>query len=275
MTKGDKVAELGRELVALRKAAGLTQVQVSATTGISQSQLSRIERGDSLPSEGEDEGEDEARRLVELYATNADQQADILRRVRDARSGIHDERLVVQRGSTLAMQRRWRQLQDDAKVIRAYQPAMVLGELQAPGYAAVVFGQSVDSPEVAERMQRAPGATPGRRYVLIQTEGSLLFPVGSRRVMADQLDSIIEASRQPNVEFGVLTADSPLQVTTPVGFNLYDDTAAVVGLKVAAATLTGSADVAEFRGLFDRLADAAVFGDKARAVVTQVRARYL
>jgi hypothetical protein len=55
-------------------------------------------------------------------------------------------------------------------------------------------------------------------------------------------------------------------------FHLYDDTAAVIGLHVAAATLTEEKDVRAIRELFDQLAAVAVWGDEARAVIERVRA---
>lgn len=268
--RDDDSTQLSRALVALRKTAGLNQIPVSQRAGISQSQLSRIEQGRSLPTE------EEAGRLLGLYEATDEQRDEILDWVRDARSGVRDERLVVQRGRTLAMQQRWRRVEGSASVVRGYQPAMVLGELQTPDYAAVVFGKPPDSPEVAERMERRRAllADSDRRHILVQTEGSLLFPVGSADTMARQLDSLVEASRLPNVELGVLTRSVPLQVTTPTGFNLYDDTTAVVGLKVAAATLTAAGDVATFRELFDRLAATAVFGEEARAELQRIAGLY-
>lgn len=270
MAKRDESTDLSRELVALRQAAPskTTQLAAARAVGITQSQMSRIESGPSLPTD------EQAHALLELYAAASDGRAKVERLLAAARSGVQDTRLVVQRGGTLAMQRRWRALLDGSSLVRAYQPAMVLGELQTPEYAAVAVGHPVGSREVAARLGQAAADAPARRHVLIQSEGSLLVPVGSAATMRGQLDAIVEASRLPNVEFGVLTSAHPLQSPTPVGFNLYDEHTAVVSLKVAAAPLTGEADVASFRALFDRLAEAAVFGDQARAVVRRIARRY-
>lgn len=256
--------------MALRKAAGLNQLDVVAATDLSQAQLSRIEGARSLPTE------EEAATLGRLYGATAEQSAELVGWTRDARAGIRDQRLVVQRGSTLAMQQRWRRIEGDATEVRAYQPAMVLGALQTAAYAGVVFGKPPDSAEVVERQRRVRRLIEeaNRRHVLVQTEGSLLVQVGSKAVMAEQVEAVVAASRRPNVDLGILPAERAVQTITPSGFHLYDSGVVVVGLEVAAATLTDSADVSHFRSLFDRLAAAAVFGDEARDVLARIGARY-
>lgn len=262
--------ELSRSLVSLRKAAGLRQVEVVARTALSQAQLSRIERGKALPTETE------VGQLATLYAAHPTQASELVQMAKGARADIRDSRLVVQRGHTLAVQQRWRRIEGDARMVRSYQPALVLGVLQTPAYAAVVLEQPEDSAVVRDRVHRHERllTEPDREHILIQTEGSLRLQVGSAAVMADQVERVVQASSQPNVQLGIIPANRAVDVVAGTGFHIYDETAVVVGLEVAAASLTDAADIRRFRGLFDRLAAIAVWDEQARDLLVGIAEDY-
>lgn len=268
MGTGDDVeTELGTALRAGRKAAGLNQVDVVARTQITQQKLSRFENGGAIPSP------EETAVLARLYGLDEAEVSRLAELARSERAGIRDERLVVQRGSTLAMQRRWRRIEGDARTVRAFHPVVVLGVLQTPAYAAVATRQPVGSEVVRDRTLRHERllAEPHRQHLLIQTEGALRQVVGSRTVMAEQFDRIFAVMAAPNVEVSVIPASHPMHFLVGSGFHIYDDTAVVVGLEVAAATLTDARDIGHFRGLWDRLWAASVHGDEARDVLSRVK----
>lgn len=258
--------ELSRSLLALRDAVGLRQVDVTARTGLSQARLSRIEKGKALPTE------DEVCALARLYDADKARVEHLVALERDLRAGIRDSRLVVQRGNTLALQQRWDRIEGGATTVRSYQPVVILGVLQTPAYAAVASRNPIDSAVVASRIRRHERllAEPGRQHLLIQTEGALRQVVGSAEMMAEQLDAILAATAAPNVELGVIPASRPLELLIASGFHVYDDTAAVVGLEVAAATLTDPADVTHFRELWEWLWKTAAVGDDAVALIQRV-----
>lgn len=262
----EKRTELGRSLLALRKAAALTQVQVVARTELSQTQLSRVELGAALPTEAQAED------LARLYGLDTEARTLLVQRVKDAIAGIRDTRLVIQRGATLAMQRRWRRLEGESELVRAYQPAMVLGVLQTAAYASAVLRRPESSDVVKDRMLRHRRLLddPRPRQVLIHTEGALRFTVGSPAVMAEQVDALIEASHRPHARIGVIPADRPASRVTANGFHLYDASAVVVGVEVAAATLTEPPDIAHFELLFDEMERLAVFDEAARALLRRI-----
>lgn len=263
MTPGGDETELSRALRAARGVADLRQVDVVTRTRLSQARLSRIEQGKSLPTE------DETAELGRLYGLGWRRLEELVAMTVDARAGIRDSRLVVQRGNTLAMQQRWRRLERDAAAVRSYQPALVLGVLQTGAYAAVATREPVDSEVVRDRRRRHERlfTEPQRRHLLIHTEGALRQTVGSAEVMAEQIEAILRAAAAPNVELGVIPAGRPMGFVVGSGFHLYDDTTAVVGLEVAAATLTDPADVAHFRELWERLWAVAVRGDEALELI--------
>lgn len=260
--------ELSRALLQLRRAVvpEPRQVDVVNRTGIGQPRLSRIELGKALPTDLE------VQTLARLYGADEQRVAELVQLARDLRAGIRDSRLVVQRGNTLALQQRWGRIERNAELVRSYHPVVVLGMLQTPAYAAVALRQPVDSPEVAERVQRNQRLLrePHRRYLLVQTEGALRQVVGSSQVMAEQVDAIAEAAQLPNVELGVIPAARPVSPLVGSGFNIYDDAATVVGLEVAAARMKDADDVRAFRDLWQRLSALAVYGDDARALLTRI-----
>lgn len=262
----DDRPELGRSLQELRRAAGLNQLAVAAHSGLSQSRLSRIERGTSLPTDAETD------RLARLYGADSKRRDTLLRLTKDAHAGIRDTRLVVQRGNTLALQQRWRRMEATARVLRFYHPAVVHGILQTASYAAAALRQPAGSDVVRDRMLRLERmiVDPDREYHLLQTEGALRYQVESVATMIDQIDGIAELSSRRNLRVGIIPASTPMAFTAGVGFHLYDNTAVVIGLDVASATLTDSADITHFRELFDRLADVAVFGDEARDLLSRI-----
>lgn len=257
--------ELGPALRDARKTSGVTQVAVVARTGVSQARLSRIEHGRAIPTAGE------VVQLAALYGVHGESQDRLVQLAEDAAAGIRDARLVVQRGNTLAMQQRWRAVEADAQVVRSFQPALVLGGLQTPAYAAVTMREPVDSPAVLDRIRRQERITQSsRKLVAIHTEGALRRTIGSASVMAEQMSRLVELSSHSNVELGVIPDRASADFVVGSGFHIYDDRAVVVGLEVAAAILSDQDDVAHFTELFDRLSALAVFEGDARAEIDRV-----
>lgn len=268
--RGDEErTELGRSFLALREAADLSQPAVAqAVEKLTQTQLSRIEWGASLPTEAQ------ADALGKLYGLGPEARAELVQRVKDARAGIRDTRLVIQRGKTLALQQRWRRREERSRLVRAYQPAVVLGVAQTVAYASAAMRLPEHSDEVRDRMLRhvrlLDGPTP--RQVLVHTEGALRFTVGSPAVMAEQIDALIAASHRPHVDIRVIPADRPVRRVTTNAFHIYDSREVVVGLEVAAASLDAPADIAHFEQLFADLEASAVSGDEARDLLGRIAA---
>lgn len=258
--------ELGPALAAARKNSGVTQMAVVASTGVSQARLSRIENGRALPTEGE------VIQLARLYRLDPEDADRLIALARSAAEGIQDSRLVVQRGNTLALQQRWRVLEADAKVVRSFQPALIVGGLQTAAYAAVAMREPVDSPAVVDRVRRQERIQQsGRRLVAVHTEGALRRTIGSPGVMAEQLDHLVQLASAPSVELGVIPDPAPADFIVSSGFHIYDDTAVAVGIEVASAVLTERDDIAHFQDLFDRLSELAVFGNVARETLHEIR----
>lgn len=235
--------------------------------GMTQARLSRIETSRAIPTA------DDMTALLDLYGVRGERRTELLALADAERGPIRDQRLVVQRGRTAAMQARWLRMQSESQLIRAFHPALVLGPLQTSRYASVIVPG--DPAWLESRLAQGVGRTT-TRHVLIQTEGALRCTAGSADVMAGQLDHLIDVSRLPHVDLGVIPAARQM-APCPTGFHLYEGagfTYAVLGLEVATATLDQPEDIAFFSTLFDRLAALAVYGDELRELLERIGADF-
>ncbi|MGH3827844.1 MAG: helix-turn-helix domain-containing protein [Pseudonocardiaceae bacterium] len=265
--------ELSRSLKDLREAAHMKQVPVAAAVGISQSGLSRIELGGLLPTPETVEA------LALLYGADPDTSARLVELATAIRPEHLDSRIIMQRGVN-HFQKRLGKIERSSALIRAYQPNIILGMLQTPSYAEVVFTsrgrtapQAADG--VAHRLARqAAFAELGREWVLIQTEGALDWCVRDAALMATQVDHIAAVSRLPNVRIGVIVRRTPASVLAPHGFHIFDNRAVQVGTKTATALIDSQEDIATYNALWGELERMAMWGDAARAVFKRITSEY-
>jgi hypothetical protein len=213
--------------------------------------------------------------LVRLYGADARQAAALVEMARDAQSSYVDARVVLQTGATANLQRRFAAMERNATEIRAFQPTMVLGVLQTAAYASAVFGTDVGDDLVGDRLrrQRQLHEDQGRRWMLVQTEGSLRWHARSPTLMIEQIEQIIELSRLPNVEVGVIGWGTVVDVFPSTAFHLYDR-AAVVGTNDGTAIITERSRLDDYRTLFDKLVATASFDDQARSVMARIARDY-
>ncbi len=262
-----------RSLRALRKAAGLNQTEVVERVKralpdarFSQAALSRAEKGSGRLTP------DVVRELCQIYSVTEAERVALIQLAEDAQAGYVDARVVLQAGNTINLQQRFARLERDAAQVRSYNPVMVIGSLQTPAYAATVFGTVEHDPLVRARMtrQREMLTDPRRRWVLMQTEGSLRWQARSAGVMAEQMTHLIELSRAPNIDLGVIEWRTPVEVFQNTAFHLYDEAAVVVGTRDGTAIITDHARLADYRRVFDALAGLASFGAAGRDAVARI-----
>ena len=267
-------ADLARSLFALRKEAGLTQGALGNLIGVSQTQVSRAEQDRRLLA---------PEKVAELAAACGAPTAEV-ERVTDLAKAtaaqFQDARAILQSGA-FAHQERVRRLEEDSALVRAFQPGIVLGQLQTADYARAVFNQRAGrAPREVERLveqrmsKNAMLRDPARRWELIHTEGALTWGLGSREVMADQVRHIAEMSTFPHVRIGVVPAYRVADFTARHGWHLYDAEAVQIGVVSATALLSRAEDIRTYAELFTRVQSVAVFDDQARSLLARVEARY-
>lgn len=267
-------ARLAETLRDARTRMNLSGVEAGRRAGMSQSKLSKIERRFLLPSVEDVEA---LCRVYEIHNEERDHLVALVVGLREEQS----TRVILARG-VAEMQRRIGQLEGSASLVRTFQPMMVIGLLQTPPYMRYVFGipdsralssGEVDEAVLAREARQRSLENPAKEFVLIMTEGSLRWQVGSPQLMADQVDAVASVDL-PNVKVGIIPWTTPVDQFPMHGFHLYDDDAVIVGTETATATMTGAADIAAYVELFDMLEALAVFGDEARENFERIAADY-
>jgi transcriptional regulator with XRE-family HTH domain len=273
LTDDDVQARLAGQLRELRLAAGLGGIEAGRIVGLSQSKISKLERQLLRPAP------DDVRALCDAYGAPADQRDEMVRLAERLKTDvIVPPRVTLSRGAR-HMQDRIRRLEESATLLRSFQPCMVIGLLQTPAYASLVFGAAVTGPEiddaVAARLERqAQLRDRVPKAVLIMTEGALRWQAGSPQLMIDQLAAVAAAIDLPNVDIGIIPFSAPATFFPRHGWHLYDSDAVLVGTETGLATVTDGEDVARYERMFSQLQQIAHTGEAARAVLDRIAGDY-
>ncbi|MEU0008989.1 helix-turn-helix transcriptional regulator [Streptomyces sp. NPDC006314] len=205
---------LGQELRRLRELKGMTAEEVAERLLVSQSKISRLENGRRSISQRD------VRDLCGVYEVEDQRIVDsLMEMARDSRQQgwwhtFGDIPYSVYIG-----------LETDAESLRVYEPQLVTGLLQTRAYAEALVQGALPETSTAEiekrvqvRMRRQERITaennPLRLWVVLD-EAALRRVVGSKLVMREQLEHLIEMSHLPHVTVQVL----PFEVGAHPGLN--------------------------------------------------------
>lgn len=203
---------LGAELRRLRTKTGLTLDDVAEMMTCSTSKISRLETGKGVPKVPD------VRELMRIYGVESDTETDmLLRLVRDGREhgwweeltdGVQPERFVMDAPS------RYPAMEAAASSVRSFDITLLHGLLQIPAYTRAVMSSLLSHRGVGEvdrlvelRHRRQQALFDRERPLelsVVMDEGVLRRVVGSPELMAEQLRSIVERSRLPNVTVRIL-----------------------------------------------------------------------
>lgn len=197
---------MGAYLRRLREECGLTRADAAHPIRSSESKISRMELGRVGVKERD------VLDLLSLYGVNDEQErASVLARIREANAPAwwHSYSDV-----TPNWFQRYLGLEATATLIRTYEVQFVPGLLQTEEYARalVPLGPGAALPDeitrrVRLRLQRQQVLTrpdPPKLWAVVD-EAALRRPVGGKRIMRDQLESLIGiVTKMPNVRLQVL-----------------------------------------------------------------------
>jgi transcriptional regulator with XRE-family HTH domain len=190
----------------MRKATGLSSIEVAAKLGWSQSTISRIETGKRTVTP------EEVIALLAIYGVRGDDRDQLLEMARHADRPNWLEELRGKAPSVLAPLL----AQYESEATRIVQVDLVLmsGLLQSRAYAnAVMQAGGVTPTEIEARVdlrmerQKVLDRAQPPQVVSIIDEAALHRVVGGRQVMAAQLRHLVEAAQRPNVELRVIPFD--------------------------------------------------------------------
>lgn len=197
---------LGQELRRLREQKGMTAEEVADRLLVSQSKISRLENGRRSISQRD------VRDLCGVYEVEDHRIVDsLMQMAKDSRQqgwwhAFGDIPYSVYIG-----------LETDAESLRGYEPQVIPGLLQTRAYSeALITGALPEAPPAdiekrvnvrARRQDRIKAPERPLRLWVVIDESALHRMVGSKQVMIEQLEHLVECSKLPHVTVQVLPFD--------------------------------------------------------------------
>jgi transcriptional regulator with XRE-family HTH domain len=260
---------LADRLREIRLGAGLTARQVAAAAGWHESKSSRIEHGKTPPSNAD---------LAVWCAVCGvpDLAGELIAESRAADSLWLDWRRMERTGLRLA-QESVRELYERTYLFRFYSCWMIPGPVQTAEYVAAILSairdrrnlpDDVDA-AVAERIDRQHILHEGsHKFAVILEEAVLRHRIAGPEVMAGQLGHLLSVASLPSMSLGVIPLDADRSRMWPVeSFFLFDSVQVNVELVSGFLTITQPREIAMYENGFTELANAAVYGKHARALI--------
>jgi hypothetical protein len=168
----------------------------------------------------------EVRSMLDLYKATGEEREELLgeaRQVRERCWWYPYADLIDETFETQLI------LEDDAAVLRTYQPNLVPGLLQTERYAWELIGTQSDLPLEAVRRQASLRAMRQRvlsrddapHLAVILDEAVLRRPVGVPAVMREQYGRLAEVANTPGVTIQVLPFNAGTHLAMGVGFHIF------------------------------------------------------
>ena len=263
-------ADLAARLREIRLDAGLTGRALSAAAGWHEAKTSRIESAKQPLTDSDI--------TTWCRACGAENLAADLIAASRAADSMYVEWRRLQRTGLRRLQQSRLPLYDSTRLFRVYCSNVIPGFLQTPGYATAllsaiaVFRGTPDDVEeaVAARISRNRILhTAGRRFAIVIEESVLRYQLGDPATMAGQLGHLLDIMAVPAVSLGVIPlAAAPRPMWTVEGFTVFDDARVHVELLSAQVTVTAPTEVALYLHAYGKLAELAVYGQSARALIS-------
>ncbi|MBX7549503.1 helix-turn-helix transcriptional regulator [Streptomyces sp. tea 10] len=261
---------LGRRLREIRKDAGLTSRELARRAGWHESKCSRLENGHTLPSDADI-------RAYTAHCAARGETADLIATARGI-EGAYIQWRRMERAGLKRAQQSVAHLFERTRRFRVYQSWVIPGLLQSDAYTRAVLStvaQLRDVPDdiddaVAVRMDRQRILRSGdRRFAMLVEEWVLRTVIGDSDTMAGALGHLISVASLPSVSLGVIPLGTPRGAGWPVeSFTMYDDAQVNVELVSAHLTVTQPGEIAEYSKTFAELSAIALYGVRARALIT-------
>ncbi|WP_405429787.1 helix-turn-helix domain-containing protein [Streptomyces anulatus] len=252
----------------LRKEAGLTGKALSARCGWHPAKTTRIQKAEASPSDAD----------IRAWcaACGADDQADDLIATARAVDSMYMEWRRLHQGGMRQVQENWYALHEQTRHCRVYLSNVPPGFLQTPAFATALMNQITrfqgtpnDVAEaVAARVARSRFLYEGgHRYVVLLEESVLRYQTADPEAMRGQLRHLLAVMPLASVSLGIIPFTAQRIVWPLEAFYVHDDTMAVVETLTAEIKVTQPRELADYARAFAGLAEMAVYGDAARALI--------
>ncbi|TDU04752.1 helix-turn-helix protein [Streptomyces sp. 846.5] len=262
---GQSKTDLASTLRELRKRAGLTGDRLAQRCAMSQSKISKIETGRVTPSIVDVE------RILRAVDAPAGMVQEVTALARMANTEWQDVRASWRRGLE-KRQSELAALENEARQLRYFLPAMITGLLATPEYAraSLEHAPGDTSKAVARKLERqAVLYDSSKSFTFILTEQAVKWTVVQSHAMAVQIDRLASLSHVPNIRLGVI----PYGTLVPRGpmntFTVYDDRLATVETFTGRIVFQDARDIAQHLDLFAEYEALAMFGEPAREQLSE------
>lgn|GEM_PF-796954 len=268
--------DLGTALQQFRKAAGLSQERLAFRCSMSQSKVSRIERGKELASV------DDVERIVkalEMPGELADKLVTLARRANIEHVSV---RALAEVGLWRA-QTEIKHLIELCSVQRSFLPGIVGGLLQVPEYARAALtpklpsspGRDVDRAVTARLDQQSALNDPSRQFHFLLTEQAVRWKRAPRQVMAKQCGHLAAMAERPNIDIAVIPLTAEVLGAPLSSFHIFDERLVIVELFSGQVNYRDHKDIQYHLDLFEFFYSHALTGDRARAFLLSARDEFM
>jgi transcriptional regulator with XRE-family HTH domain len=264
--------DVASRLRELRLDAGLTKRAVAAAAGWHESKCSRIEHARTPPSDAD------IRAWCRICAVD-DQAADLIAASRVADSMWTQWRRLERPGLRRAQESAI-PLWEQTSRFRIYSPFLVPGPVQTAPYIRALLTAvrdrrptPIDDIEEAVQVRVAKQHVTyegDHRFAIVVEESVLRHQIGGTAVLREQLEYLRSAMSLPSVTLGIIPFSADRSLLHPVEmFFMYDGAQVNVELVSGWLRVTQPSEVEMYAQAFARLAEMAVYGSAARALVNQ------
>jgi transcriptional regulator with XRE-family HTH domain len=267
--------QLAAELRRSRELAGLSGRDLAQRIGISQSKVSRIESGATVPSLPE------VTAWARAVQAPADRRQLLMALTEMAYTEVQSYRQALQARTHIQDEIEERELR--ARRVCTFQPSVVPGLLQTAEYARRIFSMAAPAYAVDDiaavlsaRLRRQLALyEEDKQFEFVITEAALRWRPGPVKLLLAQLDRISSLATLDNVSIGLIPLRG--QAISPVshGFVIYHvddgDWDAFVEVETIHANLivNDPDNVGLYQQRWTQLAKMAVFDDDARTLLTE------
>jgi transcriptional regulator with XRE-family HTH domain len=268
--------QLAAELRRLRELAGLSGRDLAKLIDVSQSKVSRIESGNTIPSLPE------VTRWSKAVAAPAERREWLAALTESVFTEVHGwPAALEERGH---IQDEVEERETRAELVRTFQPSVVPGLLQTAEYARRVLAMAevpcaVDdlAAALAGRLQRQLALyEEDKRFEFLITEAALRWRPGSAKALIAQLDRVASLSTLENVSVGIIPLSTKATVPMSHGFVIYNhndggpDTVVEVETIHANLIVNNDDHVRLYHGRWSLLNQMAIFDDAARTLLSAI-----
>jgi transcriptional regulator with XRE-family HTH domain len=229
---------LGARLRTLRKAAGFSAKRLGEQVGRSQSWASKTERGETTPQP------EEVDTWALICSAPTGERDELVALAEKLNTQLDSWRASVAPGR-VRLQEEIGELEAAASVIRVWQPNIIPGLLQSPGYVEWVFRLGRKGAGPVEALADIVQARAARQTVLDDLGKRFEFVVGQAAIerlghdlYVEQADRLHLAAARPNVYLGVVRFDAAETVHQHHGYAILGDPQLDDDVVVSAETVT-------------------------------------